>query len=187
MSTSNDKFRSDFPVSVCGSDSFGHPIVIIPAGIYNFRRAAESGLADEVSEYFYSTFDKLLEMVNEKSKGNPGELIKAVGIVDFSGFGWSQCTSAGALNLIISLVKNFESNYPEVVEAAWVVNAPAIFSIIYKILSPVFAPRTLAKFKFYGSNPQEWQAELRKTISEDQLPLKYGGNQQNDVNWINSD
>ena len=78
--------------------------------------------------------------------------------------------------------RNFEANYPEVVEAAFVVNAPAIFSIIYRVLSPIFAPCTLAKFKFFGCNTAEWQAELRKMIPGDQLPVKYGGSQSAPVN-----
>lgn len=65
-----------------------------------------------------------------------------------------------------------ESNYPEIVCRMIVVKAPKVFPVFYNLIKTFMDKRTRDKVAVLGSN---WQEELQKFISPDQLPQAYGG------------
>jgi hypothetical protein len=62
--------------------------------------------------------------------------------------------------------------YPERLGAFFIINAPWIFKSLWALVRPWLDARTQRKFHVLGS---DYAARLREYISEDQLPVEYGG------------
>ena len=62
--------------------------------------------------------------------------------------------------------------FPESLYKCFVINAPWIFTMIWKIISNFIDPITYEKIKVLGTDYLE---EMKKTIPLDQIPAKYGG------------
>ena len=73
-----------------------------------------------------------------------------------------------------------EACYPERLETLFMINAPFTFSILWAMIRPWIDPVTVAKFKIMGS---DYQQALKESISEDQIPLEYGGTRE-DFGWV---
>lgn len=82
---------------------------------------------------------------------------------------------SGALSLIKPTFQIDADYYPETVAAAFVINAPRLFGILYRLASPFVDPKTLQKVKIFGS---EWLSEVTKCspgASEENFPSSWGG------------
>ena len=44
-----------------------------------------------------------------------------------------------------------------------------------KVVSGFISANTLSRFVFLGSDKEEWKREMLKMLTEDQIPVKYGG------------
>ena len=56
-----------------------------------------------------------------------------------------------------------------------VINAPAAFSAVWRIIRTFIDPRTATKVEIFASRKQVWQARLLELIDADHLPSDYGG------------
>jgi len=79
------------------------------------------------------------------------------------------------IELSLHLVKLFEQNCPETLKACFVVNANAIFSILFSIVKPFLTSRTLDKLHVYGKDKEVWKQALIEHLPADQLSESYGG------------
>lgn len=76
------------------------------------------------------------------------------------------------LQMYLHLVKLLEDNYPEMLKQMFVVNAPRIFPILYKICRPMVSEETRHKIHVLGTN---FSSTLLQYIEADQLPAYLGG------------
>jgi hypothetical protein len=82
---------------------------------------------------------------------------------------------SSALSLIKPTFQIDADYYPETVAAVFVINAPRVFSILYRLASPFVDPKTLQKVKIFGS---EWLPEVLKSspgAAADNFPVSWGG------------
>ncbi|KAF4727985.1 cytosolic factor, phosphatidylinositol/phosphatidylcholine transfer protein, partial [Perkinsus olseni] len=70
------------------------------------------------------------------------------------------------------LAKVANDNYPEVLGTMFVVNAPFIFTAIWKVVSPMVDPITRSKIVVLGSN---YKPTLHNVVDPSQLPDFLGG------------
>mmetsp|Transcript_7449 Transcript_7449/g.6371 ORF Transcript_7449/g.6371 Transcript_7449/m.6371 type:complete len:133 (-) Transcript_7449:7-405(-) len=75
-------------------------------------------------------------------------------------------------NMIQRLARVTNDNYPEVLGSMFVVNAPFIFTAIWKIVSPMVDPVTRSKITVLGSS---YQPTLHSVVDPSQLPDFLGG------------
>lgn len=68
--------------------------------------------------------------------------------------------------------------FPSPPPQLFIVNAPAIFSVIWAFVRPLLAPRTQQKIVVLRDNGN---ATLLRHIAPDQLPVKYGGTSTRDI------
>ena len=59
-----------------------------------------------------------------------------------------------------------QDNYPESLAAAYVINAPSIFKVIWAVISSFLDPKTVAKVHIYGSGPKAF-AKLKAHLGDD--------------------
>jgi len=90
-------------------------------------------------------------------------------IIDLRGMTWSvRCFFPYFKDL--SVID--EANYPETMGLTFVINAPTIFSYVWKIVKPWLDPFTASKVRIHSDVPTK---DLLECIDADQLPSIYGG------------
>lgn len=67
------------------------------------------------------------------------------------------------------------NNYPERLGCAVLLDAPAAFSILFKMVSPLMNERTKSKLKFASGKKEDKLKTLSEYIDADQLQEEYGG------------
>eukprot|EP01062_Namystynia_karyoxenos_P063330 TRINITY_DN56142_c0_g1_i1.p1 TRINITY_DN56142_c0_g1~~TRINITY_DN56142_c0_g1_i1.p1 ORF type:complete len:459 (+),score=115.18 TRINITY_DN56142_c0_g1_i1:99-1475(+) len=77
--------------------------------------------------------------------------------------------------LFKSIQKIDEAHYPETLGVQFIVNAPAVFTVIWKVVKWWLDPATRAKVQIYSGGKEHWQHELHKYVDPAQLPEEYGG------------
>jgi len=93
-------------------------------------------------------------------------------VEDLSGLSWKH-SYRPAFSLMKRTVEIDEANYPETLKCLYVINAPKIFSVMWKVVKPWFDPQTLSKIKIFSTDYKE---ALLSDIDVDNLPVQYGGN-----------
>merc|ERR1719334_1903935 len=68
----------------------------------------------------------------------------------------------------------FEANYPEMMRAVYVINAPKVFSIAYSMVKGFLHEETQKKVRIFGETG--WKEVLREDIEPSLLPKYWGGN-----------
>ncbi|CAH1802359.1 unnamed protein product [Owenia fusiformis] len=76
------------------------------------------------------------------------------------------------LQMYLQLVKTLEDNYPEMMKQMFVINAPRIFPLLWKVARPLMSEHTKQKIQVLGSDYKE---VLQRYIDADQLPGFLGG------------
>ncbi|CAG7721232.1 unnamed protein product [Allacma fusca] len=168
------QFFQEFPVKICGTDKEGYPVGIAPIGKWDFRSAVESGLKDEFILFVCQWIERGADIV-ERLTTNEKFYFQVCLVFDFEGFAYTQLASKTVISVILELVKIFEANYPEVLRVIWVVNAPAIFSVLWGLVKPFLTDRTTSKIRIHGSNRNKWRADILSMVDEDNLSSIYGG------------
>ena len=64
------------------------------------------------------------------------------------------------------------AHYPETLGTHYIINAPLIFTGMWKVIKKWLDPKTAAKFEVHGT---DYRAALLKAIHPSQLPVEYGG------------
>jgi len=92
-------------------------------------------------------------------------------IQDLSGLAMSHLT--GPTYNMVHVFTTCDSNYyPETVRRVYLINAPSVFTVGWKIAKKLIDPTTLEKVVILGTN---FKDELRKVIPPESLPIEYGG------------
>nr|UXK97100.1 retinal-binding protein [Haliotis discus hannai] len=76
------------------------------------------------------------------------------------------------LQMYLYLVKVLEDNYPEMMKRMFVVNAPRIFPLLYKLCRPLISEEMKNKIHVLGG---DFSGVLLEHIDADQLPVFLGG------------
>jgi hypothetical protein len=155
-----------------GHDRDGSPIFIDrlgqidPAGILKHTDNTDDIVECEIvrSEYLQAITD--LACIRDR-KLHWGITI----IMDLTGLGINHL-NRGGLQVLKRIMHQSDSNYPERAKRVLVINAPAIFSAIWKIVQHFLDPVTREKVQIYGDGATE---HLLRYIAPDQLPAFLGG------------
>ncbi|CAG7837042.1 unnamed protein product [Allacma fusca] len=163
-----------FPFQLCGYDEDGSYISVVPVGKYDYRKVVENGEKKEFLRYVMKTSELAYELFKHKTTKD-NFVTQAIVVMDYEGFSFRQMTSPETMQYMKELMAIMVNNYPEILKAAVIINAPKIFELIYNLMKPMLTKATLAKVQIYGSDSNAWKEALWKIIPADQLPSQYGG------------
>ncbi len=90
-------------------------------------------------------------------------------IEDLGNFGMANNDS----DLNLAIVRFMNDMFPGRMDAVFVINIPAIFWYLWKLMSPFLGPRT--KQKIHVLSYEEQKQELSNLLEPDQLPETVGG------------
>ncbi|CAG7815173.1 unnamed protein product [Allacma fusca] len=158
-----------FPYMQFGFDKEGCPVFLMPIGRWEIRSAIESGDIVPALRFIYQALETIISSTNKTG------IYQGTVICDFDGFGYRQIAHRTVLQGMLEVLRVFEANYPEVLKAAYVINAPTIFNYLFTLIKPLLNSRTLAKVQIFGPNKQKWQEVILRQIDADQIPPFWGG------------
>ena len=95
---------------------------------------------------------------------------KQLVVMDLAGL--SLWPHAEGFELLRKCVEIDGAHYPETLGTHYIINAPLIFTGIWKVIKKWLDPKTAAKFEVHGT---DYRAALLKAIHPSQLPVEYGG------------
>ncbi|KAF4737258.1 cytosolic factor, phosphatidylinositol/phosphatidylcholine transfer protein, partial [Perkinsus olseni] len=155
-----------YPHGYHGTDKQNRPVYI-----------ERTGMVDAGELLKITTFDRLLRYWVQEYEELVAYRLPACGvdktctIIDLKGLGLKQFTPQ-VKNMMQKLAKVANDNYPEVLGTMFVVNAPFIFTAIWKVVSPMVDPITRSKIVVLGSN---YRPTLHNVVDPSQLPDFLGG------------
>jgi hypothetical protein len=89
-------FRTQFYWEIVGEDREGCPIVALPIGVWDFRKAINAGEREDWLRYMDQLFSSLCERMRKNSKICGLEVTQFILIADYSKFSLRQLTSIGS-------------------------------------------------------------------------------------------
>jgi len=106
-----------------------------------------------------------------KTKGySPGGIV----IEDLSGLGMGHAHRK-VLEYLTTIAKIDESYYPAILRKYYIINAPYVFTMMWKVVQTLFSAQTLAKFEILGSDKEANHQIFKQIIPEKYLPDYLGG------------
>mmetsp|Transcript_30532 Transcript_30532/g.71726 ORF Transcript_30532/g.71726 Transcript_30532/m.71726 type:complete len:222 (+) Transcript_30532:248-913(+) len=102
----------------------------------------------------------------ERRSQEQGRLIRTVQIRDFKGFGLHMIKQRKAAGMLRTILSSVLASYPESLEAAFMVNTPASFTVAWNMFSPLFNARTRARIHMLGS---DYQTQLLGYVEMDTI------------------
>jgi hypothetical protein len=171
------------PYQVCGFDKDGCPIAIIPLGKWDIVKCMNAGMKKEWLRMSLQYFEQMWTLMKKQSKGKD-YYVQSTIIIDMENLSWRQLTNRDCVDGIVTMVRIFEANYPEVANRAFIVNAPRIFGVAWNLVKPFVSERTGAKLQFFGSDKSKWREAILTVAEEDQFIIKYGGAAPDDTDFV---
>jgi hypothetical protein len=137
--------------------------------------------SDDLINFHVYCMERELKMLYDQSEKLQKAVSKVVVIQNAAGVGFKHIHSQ-ALDVIKSLGKIDEDNYPEFLGSLVVLNAPGFFSIVFKLVKPFIDPITLSKICVFGTD-EGWKTDARflEWLSVDQVPKLWGG--ESEIEW----
>lgn len=112
----------NFPVGVLTLTFFGFAVIIVPfAGMDMWGMLHTVSRADFVRSTI-KILEHYMSIGYEQSKKHGPEARQFVVLFDMAGFNLKQYTWRPAAEVVISLIKNYEANYPEILKCCYIIN-----------------------------------------------------------------
>ncbi|XP_064461183.1 SEC14-like protein 2 [Ornithodoros turicata] len=165
--------RKYYPGGLIGPDRDGCPVWIIPFGISDLKGILMSVTRGEMMKHVIRSFEVGETYMKKQSKLLGRTIETQIFVFDFDGFSLRSIASKAVLDFITDLMSLFENNYPERLKAAYVVNAPRIFPMFWKIIRPFICENTAKKVRIFGRDG--WKEILLDMVGADVLPAHWGG------------
>ena len=164
--------RKMWPCGVHGTDKRGAPVYYGRYGHCDL--AAMANLVGHERFLAHALGDQraIESQLDAASQAGGRHLVTVVCVADLDGLQWTR--AARAIPTFKRLTKVLDDNFPERLHVAFVANAPRIFSMLWRMVSPFLADDTKRKVKICGKG-SDHLAELSKLVDLAQIPDFLGG------------
>ncbi|ODN05190.1 SEC14-like protein 2 [Orchesella cincta] len=177
-SSPDDYFPKNFPSWLNGIDTKGRPVLCVPMADWDVRLVVEDDRVAEFEDYINRLYERVMECIrkyNEKRKPDEEPITQFTCIVNWDKFSVRQTSNLKAVQTLLGCAAVYEAHYPEILAQAFFLNTNPVFQILFALMKPILAPRTLSKIQCYGSNRSEWEPVVRAAVEEHQIPRQFGG------------
>ncbi|CAG7725861.1 unnamed protein product, partial [Allacma fusca] len=169
------EFQEEFPAEVLGKDPENVTVGGIAYGKWPLKKCYENGMKDIYMRYIEKVTLEAAECSMTQMRPDGVPITQVIAIYDMAGLSMKNFASLGTVNMILEGLRSFEENFPETLKAAYVINASRIFSLLFNLIKPILSQRTFGKVYVFDSNDTKWKPVLRQIVSEDRLPVAWGG------------
>lgn len=153
-------------------DKEGHPVMIDRTGYHNAKYLGGHVNSQDIVNYHISANEFLNRVIMPEGSKRAGRRIHSETIIfDCTNMGLHQF-HMNAFYLLKSVADIVQRYYPETLHRLFIVNSPAAFVAMFKVIKAWLNPRTLEKIHVLGS---DYQSVLLEHIDSDSLPEFLGG------------
>ncbi|XP_065300015.1 SEC14-like protein 2 isoform X1 [Dermacentor albipictus] len=164
-----------FPGGLLDCSPDRKPVIIAPVGQADFKGMLEAASRTDLLRHCIYLLESQEEFKRQVTLQTGGPRIETMhALADMEGFSFWQLSSLEVVSALTEVVQMYEANYPEILEEAFIVNAPTLFPMLWNIIKPLLTPRTISKVHIFGKDG--WQELLRSRMDVERLPAKWGGN-----------
>ena len=158
--------KKHYPHYFCGRGKQGNLIYIERAGGVDMEKLRAEGCSVDVLIRHYIFITQYMWNVLDDR-----ELAKSISIFDVEGIGIADCVG-DAMDFIKKAMAMVQEHYPETCFMIFIVNAPSIFSWVWKLIKPMVNEATQEKVHILKKSELP---SIRNYVDEDALPVEYGG------------
>ncbi|XP_072144818.1 SEC14-like protein 2 isoform X2 [Dermacentor andersoni] len=152
----------------------GHPVYITPVGSTDIKGLLEAAPRSDLLRHLIYILETQEELKRRISLQNGRHRVDKMYVVaDMEGFSFWQLSSLEVVSAITESVRLYEANYPEILEEAFVINAPSLFPVLWNIVKPLLSQRTISKINIFGKDG--WRDVLASRFDVERLPAHWGG------------
>ncbi|KAK7499112.1 hypothetical protein BaRGS_00009659 [Batillaria attramentaria] len=155
----------------CGHDKEGSRVRVELYGHLDMKGIMYSAKKVDLEKTKLWQCESTVQDWREQSKLRGSRVDGLTVIFDMEGVSSKMLWRPG-LQMYLHLVKVLEDNYPEMMKRMFVVNAPRIFPLLYKLCRPLISEDMKNKIHVLGGNFKE---TLLKYIDAEELPVFLGG------------
>ncbi|XP_055323322.1 SEC14-like protein 4 [Sitodiplosis mosellana] len=180
------------PHGISGFDKEGSPIIVVPfAGMDMWGMLHTVSRADFIRSTI-KTLETYMKLAFEQSVKHGPQARQFVVLFDMAGFNVKQYTWRPAAEVVISLIKSYEANYPEILKCCYIINVPKVFAIVFNIVKRFLDEYTLGKILIFKQDSKKWLPKMLEHVDPSQIPKYFGGTQTDEdgdpkcmhkVNW----
>ncbi|KAJ2394958.1 hypothetical protein GGI23_004485 [Coemansia sp. RSA 2559] len=154
-------------------DKDGHPIYIERVGLINLKNLFNTCTPTEIFEFHLDMQEFLNRSVFKECSQLAGkDIYRQVVILDMDGLSIGMATHLQAINMLREILSKDQLRYPEYMHRTFIVNAPAIFLTLWKLVKAWLDPRAISKIHILGRNDSK---SLLDYIPAENLPAFLGG------------
>lgn len=170
----SELFLKLFPGGFLDCSPEGHACYLLPIGNIDIKGFLELVPADDIKRHALYLLESIMDRLKRSSTQKNKVIETVFFIADFENFTMRQLYSWQVINLLTDMLKAYEDNYPEILEKAYVINAPRFFPLLWKFIRPFMTQRTVDKVAIYGTD--DWKEGLMERFDPDFVPQHWGGN-----------
>ncbi|EDV38910.1 uncharacterized protein Dana_GF25037 [Drosophila ananassae] len=163
------------PYGLMGYDNEGSPILVCP--FYNFDMWGMMHCVTrfEFQKYLVLLLERFMKVAYEQSLKHGWKARQLVVFFDMQDVNLKQYAWRPAAECVISTVKQYESNFPELLKMCYIINAPKLFSVAFNIVKKFLDENTTSKIVIYKSGVDRWQQQLFSHVDRKGFPKAWGG------------
>lgn len=166
-----EQIRAYWPGGTFGVDKEGDLFQVDRLGAIDARSIFANLKRDEMDR-FHLWFQEEHQRLKREHFAKTGHQVYAVTyIMDLAGLGMRDFYRPG-IQLIMDFLKLDMAQYPDGVKTINLINCPSIFSMGWKLFTPMLSDLILNKVRILGT---DYQDALLEQIDADQLPRELGG------------
>ena len=157
-------------VIVHGSDRRGQPVSIERLGHSQPALLCQAVTLEQLMLYHHYHMENKGALFAAESVERD-VVVRGCKVMDLEGLGKQHLTGRG-IAYFKSVISASQDNYPETMGSLFIINAPWVFNIAWKMVRPLLHANTLDKIHILGS---DYQAVLQQHIDPKHIPVEFGG------------
>ncbi|GLC37831.1 hypothetical protein PLESTB_001481100 [Pleodorina starrii] len=170
--TERDKFLAAYPQGYHKLDKQGRPVYIQLIGKINVPAIMECTDEERMFKFHVQEYERCVKVIMPVcSKLANRKIDQTFGIMDVRGVGLSALTGE-VKRMLMKFTKTDQDNYPEMLGHICIINAPAIFRMVWTVVKGMIDVRTQQKIEILGPN---YMDALLKHMDRDAIPAFLGG------------
>ena len=175
-----DEIEKNIAVGRYGTDKAGRPIIIRRMGRGDHKHIMKDEFNRLRVDYFIQQFERLLFIELPMASYTARRRVDKVIIInDFNGLGLSKMLDSKLKAFFKLLVTVSQTNYPELIEHAFVINVPSMFKGMWSMLQSWFGNTNSNRVSLHSSVPFD---KLSEYIDMEKLPIYLGGKNETPLN-----
>jgi len=160
------KLEKDFGYTYrfTGFTNEGTPVFWIPLGDFKSKECIENGLKEDMLHWVYHFLEEAVRFAKSLEES------QVVFLLECKNLSVRQVLHRESMQILYGAFQDLEMNYPEIIRTLYVVNAPKIFSIVYKLIKPILSARTISKIQIFDDDKKVWKEALMSKMPETSIP-----------------